>query len=799
MNVIAVLTTLVLFFQSHADPAPPELSLTIKPTREAVAPGEAIDLLLEVDLSRPWHMYHPIYLDTGMPTLFTFDAPAGVTIGNIRYPRPKFTSKEGIESFEFAGKFTCLATLRIDKGAAPGALEISAGVSGLACVEACVPVSTKTKFTLTVAEKSGAALHADLLEKAKAAIPPNLDDAPYLAGSKLESSKPRLKVGEDAELVATIQVKEGHYVQDRDPGAEGLIGLRLFVEALDGIEFAKAEKQTWPEPKVKEVPGLGKQRSLAGEFTIRLPFKITDSKFASGPVALRVLVQYQACTEKGQCFPPELASAVLRFEADTPNPPSAQREQLVLAAGEVTEGTLAPRGGTPPPAGGGQIGLLSALIFAFLGGMLLNVMPCVLPVISIKIVSFVNQAHEDPRRVFRLGLAFCLGIMVWFWMVAAFVGGGSIALRATFQNPFQSPSIVISVATLIFLMALNMFGVFEFVLPGSAAGKLENATRKEGYPGAFMKGLLATLLGTACSAPLLAVAMAFAVTQPLYVGFAIFTLAGVGMALPYFLLCANPKWLAFVPKPGVWMITFKQAMGFLIVATAVWLLWVLRKQVGADGVVAVVVFWTFLALGAWILGQIKPTWETSRSLIATAAAVAIAVGGGFFSYAKVYGSGSQVAVVKTFTDEEVNQMIATVAASDWQEIPWLHYRPGLAEAIAKKGYTVYVDYTADWCFNCKLNLRTSLNIDSTKQLMKELRVIPIEADYTNEDPDMRRDIEADNQLSVPVNRVYPPGGSTYAVLPTILTPGIVQDALREAGASKPASQPAVAARSAAQP
>lgn len=783
MNAIALLTTLVLFFQNQAAPiGPPELKFAVKPTRDAVVPGETIDILLELNLSPPYHMYHAILLDTGFPTAFTFDAPAGITIGDIRFPRPRLSATAGIEALELTGKFYCVASLRVDPGASPGPVEIKANVSGLACVEACVPVSASTTFSINVTKAAGSAINTDLLEKAVAALPPALSDAPHIKGSRIEPSKSKYKVGDAGELLATIQVEKGHHIQDRDPGAPGLVGLRFFIEPVDGIEIAKPDKQIWPEPKVTHEPGVGTLRTLAGNVAVRIPFKITDSKFASGPVALRVLVQYQVCTDAGQCYPPEMAATVVHFDADTPNPLSAARQQQVLLASEV--GTV-----TPPPAkkaASDALSLLGALLFAFLGGILLNVMPCVLPVISIKIVSFVDQAHADPRRVFRLGLAFCLGIMVWFWMLAGIVGGGSATLRATFQNPFQSPGVVFGVATVIFVMALNMFGVFEFVLPGAAAGRLEDAARKEGYPGAFMKGFLATLLGTACSAPFLAVAMAFAVTQPFHVGFLIFTLAGLGMALPYLLLCANPKWLAFVPKPGLWMVTFKQAMGFIILATAVWLLWVLRKQIQVDGVVAVIVFWSFLAFGAWLLGLIKPGWHGFRTLTTTAAAVLIVAGGSWFAYAKIYKTEAAF-------KGNIDEIVKRVMASDWETIPWVAYSPGLADAIAQKGYTVYVDYTADWCGSCKVNLASSINVESTRALMKELRVIPIEADYTSFDSDMRRDIETDKQISVPVNRVYRPGGG-YTVLPTVLTPGIVHDALRDAGASTAASQPALAAR-----
>jgi thiol:disulfide interchange protein len=296
----------------------------------------------------------------------------------------------------------------------------------------------------------------------------------------------------------------------------------------------------------------------------------------------------------------------------------------VLTQREVFRALEDPLSYTPPV----ELNLWLALLGGFLGGLILNVMPCVLPVISIKILSFVQQGGEDPKRVLRLGLAFCGGIMVWFWAFAWLSTRGQI--------PWQYPEVVITLGSILFVFSLNLFGVFEVMLPGAAASKLDALAAREGYTGAFLKGLLATLLGTACTAPFIAGAFTYARTQPAWVVFLVFSAAGVGMAAPYLLLSAKPAWLRFIPKPGPWMVTFKQAAAFVLLGTVVWLLWILADQIDGRGVVWTVAFWGFLGLAVWMYGKAKPTWEPSRRAAMVVASIGVALLGFWFCYRVMY-------------------------------------------------------------------------------------------------------------------------------------------------------------------
>ncbi|MBU0618214.1 MAG: hypothetical protein KKI02_10890 [Planctomycetes bacterium] len=623
MNPIALWLPVIALFQASA---PPKLTVQLYAEADSIPPGGQTDLAIEINVEKGWHIYHPIVLDTGAPPTIGFTLPPGATVGELRFPTPTLGEQADLEYLALEGQVVVLTTLHVAADAAPGPLSIQVHVRALACKQLCVPVQTAARLTLNVSTQPPAAANAKLFAEARADLPAPLERAKYIDGSRISVVPEKVDLEQGAEVVLTVRVRKGHHIQDQDPGAEGLIPSRLFIEPLDGIRF---DEQKWPAPQIRTIEGFGKVRQQGGEFTVRVPFTLIDSEFPSGPVALRALFTYQCCTDAGLCYPPEAAEAAVRFVAVTPNKPPADGRPLGTLMPLLTGAEAAPPATqTPSPDNGAAPNLLYMLVLSFLGGLILNVMPCVFPVISIKVLGFVKQAGEDRGRVLRLGLAFCAGIMVWFWIFGAVAAYGNM--------PLQSPQVVIALGTIMFVFSLSLFGVFEIVLPGAAAGGLDAAARREGYTGAFLKGLLATLLGTACTAPFLGFALGYALTQAWWVGLAIFTAAGVGMSSPYLLLSAKPAWLKYIPKPGPWMMTFKQAMGFVLVATAVWLLWILGRQIGADGVVWTVCFWGFLGLAAWMLGKIRPTWHAGSRATMWTASVLVALLGFYFCYFVMY-------------------------------------------------------------------------------------------------------------------------------------------------------------------
>ncbi len=421
----------------------------------------------------------------------------------------------------------------------------------------------------------------------------------------------------------------------------------------------------------------------------------------------------------------------------------------------------------PAPATTGAVtaeptrSLATILWSAFLGGLILNLMPCVLPVIALKIFGFVQQAGEDPRRVFRLGLAFVGGVFTFFLALAGLIVGLKAAgINLTWGFQFQHVGILVGLIALVFLFGLNLLGVFEIALTGGAASKLSELSSKEGYSGAFLHGMFTTLLGTSCTAPFLGAVLGFAFVAPAHVAFAIFAAIAAGMSLPYFLLTANPKWMRFLPKPGTWMERLKQFMGFIMLAVVVWLLGVLGQSRGIDPLIGVSSFLLVLGVASWVLGAFG-------GRIVSWIVIAVLVGGGYF----LFLDGKLTNTAKASSSEP-----ASPNRIAWQ--PWSDAR--VAEAT-KAGQPVFVDFTADWCLNCKYNEKFVLETDPVRAALKAKNVLPLKADWTNADPAITATLKKHGRVGVPVYLLYPAGGGAPVLLPEILTQAILLDALNKLG------------------
>jgi len=407
--------------------------------------------------------------------------------------------------------------------------------------------------------------------------------------------------------------------------------------------------------------------------------------------------------------------------------------------------------------------LIAALFSGFLGGLILNLMPCVLPVISLKIFSFISQAGESPKRIFRHGLAFAAGIFIWFLglglLVIVLKAGGSQVTWGAFQ--FQNPLFVVGLSVLVFLFALNLFGLFEITLPGSASTSLDHTARREGYGGSFFQGLFATLLATPCTAPFLGSALGFAFGQSSLVILAIFAAVALGMSLPYLLLSAQPGWRRWIPKPGVWMERLKQFMGFPLLATNLWLLWVLQNQRGNEAALTLLALFLILGFCAWLFGILSGGASPGRTwlllLIALLALAAI-----------------------TFTSQRIllaKSSAVTPTKSD-QGIIWIPYTPDALASLRAKGEPVFLDFTASWCLTCQFNEHTAINVPAVRQLIKEKGISAMKGDWTNADPAITAALKSFGRVGVPLAVYYPPGkGSDPVVLPELLTEQIVIDAL----------------------
>ena len=407
--------------------------------------------------------------------------------------------------------------------------------------------------------------------------------------------------------------------------------------------------------------------------------------------------------------------------------------------------------------------ILLQIAFAFVGGLILNLMPCVFPVISIKILGFVKQAEDDPAQVRRHGWLFTAGVLVSFWILA----GVLIALRAGgaqigwgFQ--LQSPGFIILLASVFFLFGLNLLGVFE--IGTSLTGTGAELTSRHDAAGTFFSGFLATVVATPCTAPLMGSALFFALTQPPWVALTIFSALGLGMATPYLILSHNTRLLNYIPRPGPWMETMKQAMGFLLIATVVWLAGVLGRLAGTSGLMALLFGALLMAIGGWVLGRWGALHRTTRTrrIAQLLALLFIAAGIGHALYhAKPLDEASPAAAAKS------------------GHIQWETFSPEKLAELRSQGQRVFLDFTADWCLTCKVNEKVAFTPAVARKL-KELNVVPLKADWTRRDPVIAEALAGYGRTGVPLYVLYNADPKAEPILlPSLINAGTVLAALEE--------------------
>jgi thiol:disulfide interchange protein/DsbC/DsbD-like thiol-disulfide interchange protein len=447
-----------------------------------------------------------------------------------------------------------------------------------------------------------------------------------------------------------------------------------------------------------------------------------------------------------------------------PKPISQIAGVLVVGSGDKREGYEVSGAAVPSTtrnltASAGLGALLQALGFALIGGLILNVMPCVLPVISLKIFGFVSEAGERPQKAFWLSMAFALGILVCFAVLAFVV----VLVRATgaqvgwgFQ--FQDDRFVVVISCLVFAFALNLFGVYELSVSARATQGLAKLASGQGYGSAFFQGVFATILATPCTAPFLGTASAFAFAQPSWITFVVFMFVGLGMALPYLVLAIKPKWLRFLPRPGDWMVRFRQFMGFLLIGTLLWLVWILGQMKGADAIVKLGAALLLISILAWIKGSFWAPLSSARSRILAAAAMCIAV----LIAAGVYSFVTQPS-----------------------QLVWQRFTKDSLEKALASGRPVFVDFTADWCLTCKTNERFAIDTPQVRKAFSKQNAILLRADWTKGDPEITEILKNHGRAGVPMYLVYPRGGKEDqpTLLPELITSQTVLDALNKSSSS----------------
>ncbi|MBN2563130.1 MAG: thioredoxin family protein [Phycisphaerae bacterium] len=775
--------------------------------RQAISPSDAFDLVVSLKTDKDWCVYwqNPGGL-VGLPTEIRWNGPEGYRVSRIRYPVPeaKFDKVLKVTSYVHHGTSLFITSVQVPNTAAPGTkAEFRVKASWLVCNEGqCIPGEAEVSLTLPVVAKGTKAPLANeaLFEEARGALPEPTAKAEHV---KLSGSidKKVVRPGDRFTATLTAEIEAKHHMQSHKPYQEYLIPAVVFVERTEGLDIGEVD---YPKPHEREDKILGKLSEYGGKITFKIPAQANEDA-GKAPRWIRGVLQYQVCTDGGMCFRPQHVEFAIpvRIEhgakpTDTAEGVMVEPEPVVADAGPTTktedaDGSVVAAPGVADSSDGGGVlrrienwlaglGYLGVLALALIGGVVLNLMPCVLPVISLKVLSFVRQAKEDRARVFLLGLAYCAGILVFFGFIAILFW----ATGKGWGELFQSPYVVLALAAIVTAFAMSLFGVFAVFTP-KVINRLGEKAEGEGLPSSFFTGVLATFLGTACTAPFLSAAVGAATRFPPSQGAMIFFAVGVGMALPFLVLSVNPGWLRFLPKPGPWMGTFEAVMGFLLIGAVIWLLNPLRGQLGDYGLLLSLIFLLAVAIAVWVKGKAEFGAPPVRRATLHAAALAILVLGWVLPF-------RVMATVEKLTSAQIEhrELLAYGRRArdgrilDWSKgIPWQDYKRELALGDVRNGYTVFVDYTADWCVNCKVNKKTSIEHPEVIALMKDYHVIPYEADYTLPVPEIKEDLRRFEKAGVPLYLVYGPGApDNPQKLPEILTPGVVINALERAGPSK---------------
>ena len=417
-------------------------------------------------------------------------------------------------------------------------------------------------------------------------------------------------------------------------------------------------------------------------------------------------------------------------------------------------------------------GIFTFLVFGFLGGLILNLMPCVLPVISLKIFGFVQQAGQSRQKILRSGVAFTVGIFAWFIGLAvlliALKGAGRDVTWGGFQ--FTNPYFVLVLSVIVLVFALNLFGVFEISLPQAVTRGLLSTSERKDLLGSFFQGVFATVLATPCTAPFLGTALGFAFTQSAAIILAMFVAVAAGMSAPYLLLSVQPAWLRFLPRPGPWMMHVKQFMGFLLLATLLFLLYVLGAQRGLEGAIWASCFLLVISVACWMKGAfVVPTTTVAKRSIVFVLMLVLMLGGG------VYFIGDKFQSTK-------------IASADSQlHGDWQAFTPERLQSELEQGRTVFVDFTAAWCLTCKFNEASVLEARDVREAFQRHGIVKLKADWTNGDPVITKLLKQFGRPGVPLYVLYPAKNEEPIVFPEVLTKGMVLDKL-ETVARRVASQ-----------
>jgi thiol:disulfide interchange protein/DsbC/DsbD-like thiol-disulfide interchange protein len=687
-------------------------------------PGDTIWAGVDMQMEPAWHTYWKNPGAAGLATKIEWQLPPGVTAGEIQWPLPEKLPPIEVATYGYNDEVILLVPLKLDAGLNPGPLDLKARVSWLECKEQCLPGSADVAATLNIGAETKPSDDAATIELWKSKTPQARNLFPCNASWDKPAAndlRPLTISCQPAQAAKNLKFDSADFFPYASDDFEVQAATEILAADFTAIRLRKVVKKysgDWP----KEISGVlvTETGNLRTGFEVRLP--VIDQVPADNAMP-------------AQLSPENSAGGIAAATSATPVLPSKPLWQMLL--------------------------------YAFIGGLILNIMPCVLPVIALKILGFVSESRSNPRHVRKLGLVYALGVLASFLALAGVVIGVKTAgHHAGWGMQFGNPVFIVCLTTLVMLVALNLFGVFEVTLGGRALDAAGGLASKQGAPGAFFNGVLATVLATPCTAPFLSVALGFAFAQKAPVIVLMFLAVGVGLAAPYVVLSWNPAWLKFLPKPGAWMEKFKIAMGVPMLATAVWLFNLAASSYGKP-VLWLGLFLVMVAFAAWIFGEFVQRGRARRGLALVITLILLA--GGY-----AFALESQLQWRRPPAPPDPTGPLMESA----EGIEWQRWSPAAVAAAQAAGRPVLVDFTADWCLTCQVNKKTSIEIPAVRAKLKAMNAVTLLGDYTRFPDNITTELNRFSRAGVPLVLVYPKDSAAPPiVLPEILTPGIVLDAL----------------------
>jgi thiol:disulfide interchange protein DsbD len=684
----------------------------------AIAPGQSFWVALELNIRDGWHTYWRNPGDSGQATALAWQLPPGFTAGDIVWTTPHRFDVPPLVNYGYAKQAVHLVNIIAPKDLKAGSPAVlSAKASWLVCSDVCIPESADLQLKLPVNTVPGAADPADavLFTMARSELP-----SAQLAATTARIRGDQLVITLGREWGATLpQIKSLAFFPYDDGGIE-YVAPQTLTRLPEGIELSM--KLGYQPPKAGIIRGVLLATEQSGNDTVSVPMEIAAgfSGAGAGPV------------KAGPRFAAASGAAPASGAAQAPGIPAEDSTSLPIL-----------------------------LLLALLGGLVLNLMPCVFPVLSIKAMGLVEQAKKHPTVVRAKGLVFAAGVIGSMLCLA----GVLLALRAGGEQigwgfQLQSPLFLTLMVYLLLAVGLNLSGVFE--VGGALAGVGDGLTQGDSYHASFFTGVLTTLVATPCTAPFMAAAVGAALTKPPIVALCIFAALGFGLALPYLVLSFAPWMRGALPKPGAWMDTLKQIFAFPIYASAAWLLWVLAQEASSLGLGAALAGAILIALAAWAYQKSKSGSAGSR-----VAGLATAV------------LGLLIAILLPVRFADVAAASPSVSKGTAQSADgWLPYDAAQVAKLNAEGKPLLVNFTASWCLTCLVNERNAFMDSAVQEVFRSKGVTLMKGDWTNRDPAITQALSAFGRAGVPLYVVYngKPGSTEPVVLPQILTASVVRDA-----------------------